>query len=73
MWSLKTSLRCITVFFCSYPTALEMIASGKVDVKPLVTHTYKLEETLQAFQRAKTGEGGAIKVCECLHVHKGRS
>ena len=39
-----------------------MIASGKVDVKPLITHTYKLEETLKAFETAKTGEGGAIKV-----------
>ena len=47
----------------SYPTALEMVASGRVNVKPLITHTYKLEETLKAFQRAKTGEGGAIKVC----------
>lgn len=48
--------------FYSYPTALEMVASGKVDVKPLITHSYRLEETLDAFQRAKTGEGGAIKV-----------
>jgi len=39
-----------------------MVASGRVNVKPLITHTYKLEETLQAFERAKTGEGGAIKV-----------
>ena len=46
----------------SYPTALEMVASGSVNVKPLITHTYTLEETLQAFERAKTGEGGAIKV-----------
>ena len=46
----------------SYPKALDMVASGKVNVKPLVTHSYKLEETLDAFQRAKTGEGGAIKV-----------
>ena len=46
----------------SYPTALELVASGRVDVKPLITHTYKLEEMLQAFERAKTGEGGTIKV-----------
>ena len=44
-----------------------MVRSGKVDVKPLITHTYKLEETLQAFQRAKSGEGGAIKVCTILY------
>ena len=49
--------------FSSYPTALKMVASGSVNVKPLITHTYKLEESLQAFERAKTGEGGAIKVC----------
>lgn len=50
-------------FPSSYPAALELVASGRIDVKPLITHTYTLEETLQAFQRAKTGEGGAIKVC----------
>jgi len=45
-----------------------MVASGQVDVKPLITHNYQLEETLQAFQRAKTGEGGAIKVTKLLPV-----
>ena len=52
----------------SYPTALEMVASGSVNVKPLITHTYTLEETLKAFERAKTGEGGAIKVSQHLIV-----
>ena len=50
------------IIFHSYPAALDMVASGRVNVKPLITHTYKLEEALEAFQRAKTGEGGAIKV-----------
>ncbi|XP_064487180.1 sorbitol dehydrogenase-like [Ornithodoros turicata] len=45
-----------------YPTALAMISSGKVDVKPLVTHCFRLEETIEAFTVAKTGKGGAIKV-----------
>uniref|UniRef100_A0A131YI52 Sorbitol dehydrogenase n=1 Tax=Rhipicephalus appendiculatus TaxID=34631 RepID=A0A131YI52_RHIAP len=45
-----------------YPTALAMVASGKVDVKPLVTHHFKLASTVEAFQTAKTGAGGAIKV-----------
>lgn len=39
-----------------------MVASGRVNVKPLITHSYTLDQTLDAFQRAKTGEGGAIKV-----------
>ena len=49
-------------FACSYEAALEMVASGRVDVKPLITHTFRLEEALCAFQTASTGEGGAIKV-----------
>lgn len=45
-----------------YPTALEMIASGAVNVKPLVTHHFDLEETLNAFQTANDPKSGAIKV-----------
>ena len=46
----------------SYPLALEMIASGKLDAKPLITHHFPLEKTLDAFETSRTGAGGAIKV-----------
>ncbi|KAJ8919061.1 hypothetical protein NQ315_016968 [Exocentrus adspersus] len=45
-----------------YPTAIEMVRSGKISVKPLITHHYRLEDTLKAFHTAKTGEGNPIKV-----------
>jgi len=45
-----------------YPTALAMIATGTVDVKKLITHHFKLEETVEAFETSRTGAGGAIKV-----------
>ncbi|XP_066271368.1 sorbitol dehydrogenase-like [Branchiostoma lanceolatum] len=45
-----------------YPTALSMIASGQVDVKPLVTHRFSLEQTLEAFEVAKKGEGIKVMV-----------
>jgi len=45
-----------------YPTALAMIASGTIDVKKLITHHFKLEETIEAFETSRTGAGGAIKV-----------
>ena len=50
------------VFLSSYPLALDMIASGKINVKPLITHRFKLEESIKAFETAATGAGGAIKV-----------
>ncbi|XP_055332429.1 sorbitol dehydrogenase-like [Paramacrobiotus metropolitanus] len=43
-----------------YPTALEMVASGRVNVKPLITHRYALEQALEAFETARIGAG--IKV-----------
>jgi len=45
-----------------YPTAIEMVRSGAINVKPLITHHYRMEDTLKAFHTAKTGEGNAIKV-----------
>jgi L-iditol 2-dehydrogenase len=45
-----------------YPEALSIVASGKVDVKKLITHNFSIEETLEAFETARTGAGGAIKV-----------
>ncbi|KAK9506693.1 hypothetical protein O3M35_008581 [Rhynocoris fuscipes] len=49
--------------YCNdYPLALAMVAKGNVDVKQLITHTYKLEQTLEAFERAKTGSGNPIKI-----------
>ena len=58
----EVDIRGIARYANCYPTALEMVASGNVNVSPLITHTYKLEESLQAFERAKTREGNAIKV-----------
>lgn len=47
---------------CSYSDALDLVASGKVNVKPLITHNYKIEDTMKAFETSRTGAGGAIKV-----------
>lgn len=45
-----------------YPIALNLVASGKVDVKPLVTHRYTLEDSHKAFETAGNNNEGAVKV-----------
>lgn len=40
--------------------AIAMLASGKVNVKPLVTHRFPLEQAVQAFETTRQGLG--IKV-----------
>ena len=41
--------------------ALDLISSGSVDVKSLITHKYSLDESQKAFEHAKTGEN-AMKI-----------
>ncbi|XP_060062560.1 sorbitol dehydrogenase-like [Ylistrum balloti] len=47
-----------------YPTALEMVASGKVNIKPLITHRFPLEDSMKAFQTTLRGEGIKVMI-EC--------
>ena len=35
--------------------SLDLISSGKIDVKPLITHKYSLEDSQKAFEHARTG------------------
>jgi L-iditol 2-dehydrogenase len=41
--------------------AIELIASGRVDVGPLVTHHFRLEETARAFDLVSTRSDGVVK------------
>jgi D-xylulose reductase len=45
-----------------YDRAIAMIASGKVDLKPLVTETFPFEQSIPAFERAAEGRPGDVKL-----------
>lgn len=51
----------------SFPLAIYLVSSGKLNVKPLITHKYKIEDALTAFEMASSLTSGAIKVqIECF-------
>lgn len=45
-----------------YPKSIALVAAGMIDLKPLVSHRYKLEEGLKAFETASNPASKAIKV-----------
>jgi len=45
-----------------YLKALALITSGKIDVKPLITHRFSMDEVVKAFEVSRDMRDGAIKV-----------
>lgn len=47
----------------TYPKCVELLASGRVDVMPLITHRFQFtdESILEAFETCRTGRDGAMK------------
>ncbi|KJA27975.1 hypothetical protein HYPSUDRAFT_129896 [Hypholoma sublateritium FD-334 SS-4] len=45
-----------------YPKAIRLVAGGLINIKPLVTHRFKLEDAIAAFHVAADPAQGAIKV-----------
>ena len=58
-----------------YPDAISMIASGKMNVRSLITHRFPLKESNKAFETAKNfakdsvNSSGAIKVMIKCNEH----
>jgi threonine 3-dehydrogenase len=44
----------------SWWTAQGILLSGKVDVTPVITHTFALDEYDKAFQTAESASGGKV-------------
>jgi len=57
-------LRIETVFRYAnvFDRALELIASGKTDLKPLISETFSFKQSIEAFERAAEGRPADIKL-----------
>ncbi|XP_068197923.1 sorbitol dehydrogenase-like [Antennarius striatus] len=53
----EVDIRGVIRYCNTWPMAIAMLASGKLNVKPLVTHRFPLEEAVQAFDVALRGLG----------------
>ena len=62
--AISRELRIETVFRYAnvFDRALNLIASGKVDLKPLISDTYTFEQSIEAFERAAEGRSSDIKL-----------
>jgi len=46
----------------TWPKAIRLVSAGLIDLKPLVTHRFRLEDAVEAFQVAADISRGSIKV-----------
>jgi D-xylulose reductase len=45
-----------------YPAAVDLVASGKVNPRSLITHRFKFEDALEAFELVKKAQEDTLKV-----------
>ena len=58
-------IRDVIAYVIRWPTAVEMLSSGAINVKPMITHYFTLEQTMDAFEMAKSGKGVKVIIdCE---------
>ncbi|CAK9804355.1 Sorbitol dehydrogenase [Anthophora plagiata] len=58
----EVDIRGVFRYANDYSDGLELLATRKIDVKPLITHNYKIEDTVQAFETSKSRQSDVVKV-----------
>ncbi|RXG71943.1 Alcohol dehydrogenase 4 [Armadillidium vulgare] len=49
-------------YVSGFAHALNLVSSGKINIKPLITHHFKLEDTAKAFETAIKNDGKVSKI-----------
>ena len=60
--SKELDLKGIFRYVYTYRAAINLLSSGQVDLKPMITHHFPFAETLKGFEYAEEGTDGAVKV-----------
>lgn len=51
------------LLFSSYPLAIDLLATGKINVKPLITQRFNIKDALEAFKLLRDpGAQSVVKV-----------
>lgn len=58
----EITLRTVFRYANVYDRAVQLLASGKIDVKPLITGTYDFADSIAAFERAAEGRAEDVKI-----------
>ena len=56
------TMKTILLLLYSYPAAISLVASGRIDPSPIVTTKFDLTDVVDAFQLAKEAQEGVLKV-----------
>jgi L-iditol 2-dehydrogenase len=58
----EIDLKFINRYHHSWPSAIRLLESGYIDLRPMVSHTFTLEEAVKAMETASDRSLGAVKV-----------
>jgi len=58
----ELSIQGIYIYANSYQLSIDLVSQGKIKMKPIITHRFKLEQALEAFETSRTGKDNALKV-----------
>jgi D-xylulose reductase len=58
----EITIRSVFRYAHQYDRAIALMASGKVDLKPLISHTFAFEDSIKAFERASEGRPDDVKL-----------
>ncbi len=48
--------------YCNtYEKAVQLVSTGLIDLKPLITHRFKFQDAVKAFETVKEGKDNVIK------------